>query len=177
MKNGHVYLTEDQHYYSVPYELIGKKLKMQYSRSQVNLYLHYELIATHKNCVVLIIIQPYLNICPHSTAMLWNGILIFLWRRQSKLILLLNITSARCWQRNSIRSKDINPVWVFYLLPNASETSGLLRLVKEPMRSAIIIIRSLRTYLQKIWILMMKTIWNHQTCPHHDNIRGGNYYQ
>ena len=48
MKNGHVYLTEDQHYYSVPYELIGKKLKMQYSRSQVNLYLHYELIATHK---------------------------------------------------------------------------------------------------------------------------------
>ena len=30
MKNGHVYLSEDQHYYSVPYELIGKKLKMQY---------------------------------------------------------------------------------------------------------------------------------------------------
>jgi transposase len=48
MKNGHVYLTEDQHYYSVPYELIGKKVKMQYSRSEVNLYLHYELIATHK---------------------------------------------------------------------------------------------------------------------------------
>ena len=30
MKNGHVYLTEDQHYYSVPYEFIGKKLKLQY---------------------------------------------------------------------------------------------------------------------------------------------------
>ena len=48
MKNGHVYLNEDQHYYSVPYELIGKKLKMQYSRSEVDLYLHYELMATHK---------------------------------------------------------------------------------------------------------------------------------
>jgi len=48
MKNGHIYLTEDQHYYSVPFELIGKKLKMQYSRSEVNLYLHYELIVTHK---------------------------------------------------------------------------------------------------------------------------------
>lgn len=48
MKNGHIYLTEDQHYYSVPYELIGKKLKLQYSRSQVDLYLNYELIATHK---------------------------------------------------------------------------------------------------------------------------------
>lgn len=48
MKNGHVFLNEDQHYYSVPYELIGKKLKMQYSRSEVDLYLQYELIATHK---------------------------------------------------------------------------------------------------------------------------------
>lgn len=48
MKHGHVYLTEDQHYYSVPYELIGKKLKMHYSRSKVDLYMNYELIASHK---------------------------------------------------------------------------------------------------------------------------------
>ena len=47
MKNGHVYLTEDQHYYSVPYQLITKKLQMQYSRSTVNLYLNYEVIASH----------------------------------------------------------------------------------------------------------------------------------
>lgn len=48
MKNGHVHLTDDQHYYSVPYELIGKKLTLQYSRLEVNLYLQYELIASHK---------------------------------------------------------------------------------------------------------------------------------
>jgi len=48
MKNGHVYLNEDQHYYSVPYELIGKKLQLQYSRSEVDLYLKYELVASHK---------------------------------------------------------------------------------------------------------------------------------
>lgn len=48
MKNCHVLLHEDHHYYSVPYELINKKLKMQYSRSEVQLYLQYELVATHK---------------------------------------------------------------------------------------------------------------------------------
>jgi transposase len=48
MKNGHVYLTEDKHYYSVPYELIGKKLSLQYSRSQVDLYYNYQLIASHR---------------------------------------------------------------------------------------------------------------------------------
>ncbi len=48
MKNGHVFLTEDKHYYSVPYELIGKKLTLQYSRNEVELYQNYELIASHK---------------------------------------------------------------------------------------------------------------------------------
>lgn len=48
MKNGHVYLTEDQHYYSVPYELIGRKLNMQYSRSSVDIYYKYKLVAHHK---------------------------------------------------------------------------------------------------------------------------------
>ena len=47
-KFAHVYLHEDGHHYSVPYELIGKKLKMQYSRSQVDLYDQYELVASHK---------------------------------------------------------------------------------------------------------------------------------
>ena len=37
MKNGHILLHEDQHYYSVPYELIGNKLKLQYSRSVVEI--------------------------------------------------------------------------------------------------------------------------------------------
>ena len=48
MKNGHIYLTQDQHYYSVPYELIGKKLRLQYSRSEVEIYEKYQLIALHK---------------------------------------------------------------------------------------------------------------------------------
>lgn len=47
-KDGHIRLAEDQHYYSVPFELIGKKLKLQYSRSIVELFHAYELVATHK---------------------------------------------------------------------------------------------------------------------------------
>lgn len=47
-KFAHVYLNEDQHHYSVPYELIGKKLKIHYSRSEVDLYDQYELVASHK---------------------------------------------------------------------------------------------------------------------------------
>lgn len=48
MKNGHVYLSDDQHYYSVPYELIGRKLNMQYARSTVEIFYKYQLVAHHK---------------------------------------------------------------------------------------------------------------------------------
>jgi len=48
MKNGHVCLGADKHYYSVPYRFIGKKVKILYSRSNMEVYYHYERIAMHK---------------------------------------------------------------------------------------------------------------------------------
>ena len=48
MKNGHVSLNADKHYYSVPYRFIGKKIKLMYSRSVVEIFYHYERIAIHK---------------------------------------------------------------------------------------------------------------------------------
>jgi len=47
MKNGHVQLLEDKHYYSVPYRFIGRKVKLIYSRSQVSVYYNHERIAYH----------------------------------------------------------------------------------------------------------------------------------
>lgn len=48
MKNGHVCLNSDKHYYSVPYAHIGKKVKLFYSKSIVEIYYKYELIARHE---------------------------------------------------------------------------------------------------------------------------------
>jgi transposase len=47
MKNGHVHLSADKHYYSVPYKHIGKKVKLLYSRHSVEIYFNYERIALH----------------------------------------------------------------------------------------------------------------------------------
>lgn len=47
MKNGHVQLLEDKHFYSVPYRFIGKKVKLVYSRSQLSVYYDKERIAYH----------------------------------------------------------------------------------------------------------------------------------
>jgi transposase len=48
MKNGHVSLGIDKHYYSVPYRFIGKHVKLLFSRSIMEIYFNYERIALHK---------------------------------------------------------------------------------------------------------------------------------
>lgn len=47
MKNGHVRLAEDAHYYSVPCKHIGKKVNLHYTSSLVEIYFRYEKIAEH----------------------------------------------------------------------------------------------------------------------------------
>lgn len=47
MKNGHACLGIDKHYYSVPYRFIGKKVKLLYTSTRVEIYYRYERIATH----------------------------------------------------------------------------------------------------------------------------------
>ncbi len=48
MKNGHICLHCDKHYYSVHYDNIGRKVKLFFSKSQIEIYYKYELIATHQ---------------------------------------------------------------------------------------------------------------------------------
>jgi transposase len=47
MKNCHVHLHDDHHYYSVPYRYIGKKVKLVYTASQVSVFYNKERIACH----------------------------------------------------------------------------------------------------------------------------------
>ena len=46
-KNNHIYLSENKHYYSVPYRLIGKKVKVIYTRTMVHIFSRGEQIAVH----------------------------------------------------------------------------------------------------------------------------------
>jgi transposase len=177
MKNGHVYLTEDQHYYSVPYELIGKKLKMQYSRSEVNLYLHYELIVTHKR---LRSPHNYTTVAEHMPAqhryvMEWNPAFFM------------------------AKAKEIDPVVEYYIsqvlakkqhpeqgykscmgILSFAKRLGEIRLIKACKRA-----HEIGYYNYKIIEdILTKNLDKYDdddmepsNMPTHDNIRGGNYYQ
>ncbi len=46
--NGYVCLKEDKHYYTVPYQYIGKKVKLLYTSTQVEIFYNYASLAIHK---------------------------------------------------------------------------------------------------------------------------------
>src|SRR5580692_11273189 len=47
MKNGYIQLSEDKHYYSIPYRFIGCRVKVIYSVTQVSVFYNRERIAYH----------------------------------------------------------------------------------------------------------------------------------
>lgn len=47
MKNCHIRLAQDKHYYSVPYHYIGNKVKLEYTQKQVSIYHNFQRIAFH----------------------------------------------------------------------------------------------------------------------------------
>src|SRR5208282_4169593 len=47
LKNSHVHVHKDKHYYSVPYRYIGEKVKIICTGSTVNIYYKTERIAVH----------------------------------------------------------------------------------------------------------------------------------
>lgn len=46
-KNSHIYLSKDKHYYSAPYKYIGKKIRIIFSNSLVEIYYRQQCLATH----------------------------------------------------------------------------------------------------------------------------------
>lgn len=176
MKNGHVYLNEDHHYYSVPYELIGKKLKMQYSRSVVDMYEQYELVATHKR-----IRSPH-NYTTEASHMAPQHRYITEW-------------SPSFFKE---KAKEIDPVVEYYIsqvlakkqhpeqaykscqgILSFAKRVGSIRLIKACKRA-----HEIGYYNYRIIEDILKNNLDKydddpepSVMPAHDNIRGGNYYQ
>jgi len=48
MQNGHICLSVDKHYYSVPYQYIRKKVKLLFTSGQVEVFYKYNRIAVHR---------------------------------------------------------------------------------------------------------------------------------
>lgn len=176
MKNGHVYLNEDQHYYSVPYDLIGKKLRLQYSRSEVELYLQYELVATHKR-----IRSPH-NYTTDPAHMPAQHLYVMEWSPTFFIEKAKAIDPVVEYYISQVIAKKQHPEQAYKAcqgILSFARRVGNLRLIKACKRA-----NEIGYYNYKIIEDILKNNLDRYDedpqpthMPVHDNIRGGNYYQ
>ena len=176
MKNGHVYLNEDQHYYSVPYELIGKKLKLQYSRSEVDLFLKYELVATHKR-----VRSPH-NYTTDPAHMPAEHRYVTEWSPSFFMEKAKVIDPVVEYYISQVLAKKQHPEQAYKAcmgILSFAKRVGNIRLTKACKRA-----HEIGYYNYKIIEDILKNNLDKYDedvqpshMPSHDNIRGGNYYQ
>jgi transposase len=176
MKNGHVYLTEDQHYYSVPFELIGKKLNLQYSRSVVDIYYKYQVVATHKR-----LRSPH-NYSTIATHMPPQHRYVTEWSPTFFMDQAKSIDPSVEYYISQVLAKKQHPEQAYKScqgILSFSKRVGQVRLIKACKRA-----HEIGYYNYKIIEDILKNNLDRyeeepvvEPMPTHENIRGGNYYQ
>lgn len=176
-KNGHVALSPDKHYYSVPYTCIGKKVKILFTNYNVEIFDSYQRVAIHKRLqspfryttdkehlppahrfVAELEPERFLNMADeiHRDVKLYIGKILDLKQHPEQLYRI-------CMG-----------------VLNLSRKYGNERLTKACQRSLIFGIYSYRIIKKILESGLDTLVEEHEEeteMPPHDNIRGGDYYK
>ena len=176
MKNGHVCLHCDKHYYSVPFDKIGKKVKLFYSKSKLEIYYKYELIASHER-----IKSPH-NYTTDSAHMATYNLHIADWNPERFLIEAGKIHSDVELYIKQVLIKKPHPEQAYKScqgILSFAKRVGHDRLIRACQRAhqyGIYHYRIIETILQRN--LDQYEIEDEPVpMPKHDNIRGEEYYK
>jgi transposase len=178
-KYGHVLLSVDKRYYSVPYKLIGKRLKIKYSTRELSVYDDTEVVAVHDRFSgkghKYITIQDHLA-SQHKYLSEWNP--------QKFIEMAKAIDEVVANYISKILSREMYPEQSY------KSCSGVLSLAKRVGKQRLInackradsysiynygiidqILRSKADY-----IALEDDLFN-PSMPPHENIRGQDYYE
>jgi hypothetical protein len=180
MKTGYIRLAVDEHYYSVPYKYIGKKVKVLYSSCKVEVYYQYELIATHLRAVDK---YQYTTQKEHLAS---QHQYLSDWSPDYFLKLALDIHESVAKYLNTLLGANMYPEKAY------KACSGILHLHKqvgsERLINACRLADSLKQYSYLTIEGILKSgedvLFEQETAeaselqiPSHENIRGKEYYQ
>lgn len=179
-RNYHIQLSEDRHYYSVPYRFAGKKVKVLYDSKTLEIYLEQERIAVHSRTAFG---SSYHTIPEHMPSNHQHAINIKGWTRGDLLAkgLAIGPSTQKAMERILVSS--------FYPEQNFKSAYGVLMLEnvygKERLEAACervltgtrinytLIKNILGSGLDKMPLAMEPVL----QLPLHDNIRGAEQYQ
>jgi hypothetical protein len=178
-RNYHIQLTEDHHYFSVPYQYVGKKVRVLYDAKVVEVYHDFNRIAVHvrKN-----INKAYTTLAEHMPPHHQRMQQIKGWNKDDLLIQASRIGPATLQAATLMLENSI------YIEQNYKACFGMLMLQKKYTTTRLEAACSRALQGSRVNYTMIKNILERgldkqlslpvpPPLPDHDNIRGKDHYQ
>src|SRR5579872_2952420 len=177
MKNGHVCLSTDKHYYSVPYGYISKKVRVLFSKSTVEIFYKYERIALHQRA------RSAHNYTTDPSHMATQHQVLAEWNPDYFLEQARGISKEVEFYIAQVLHKKPHPEQAYKScqgILSFAKRVGHQRLIKACQRAhayGLYHFRAIEDILQRGLDLFDLEEERQLTMPEHENIRGKNYYQ
>jgi transposase len=177
MQNGHVLLSEDKHYYSVPYGYIRKKVKLLYNSKTVEIYHKYNRIAVHartKSRYNYTTIKEHLA-TTHQFMTEWTPQRFINWAGsidEHVKLLIINILEKKQHPEQAYKSC----MGILSLTKKVGK-GRLINACTRALEYGIYNYKIVQNILEKGLDKMEQNNDEQQDLPKHDNIRGKKYYQ
>jgi len=177
MKNGHVCLGADKHYYSVPYGYISKKVRVLYSKSMVEFFFRYECIASHPR------VRSAHNYTTDPLHMATQHQVLAEWNPDYFLAQARSISKEVEFYIAQVLHKKPHPEQAYKScqgILSFAKRVGHERLIKACQRAhayGLYHFRAIDDILQRRLDLFDLEEDRQLPMPDHENIRGKNYYQ
>lgn len=176
-KNSHIYLSKDKHYYSAPYRYIGKKVRIVFSNSVVEIYYRQERIAIHTRIKSK---YQYSTIDEHIPSF---HRFVSEWSPE-KFINWAGFIGEECkYFITKILDKKQHPeqsykscLGVLHLAKKVGNTR-LNNACKRALSYQAYNYKIIENILEKGWDTIEESVEETTEVPYHKNIRGRNYYK
>lgn len=177
MKNGHVCLSIDKHYYSVPYGYISKKVRVLYSKSKVEIFYKYERIAEHDR------VRSAHNYTTNPAHMATQHQVLAEWNPDYFLAQARSISKEVEYYIAQVLNKKPHPEQAYKScqgILSFGKRVGHQRLIRACQRAhayGLYHFRAIEDILHRGLDLFDLEEDRQLPMPEHENIRGKNYYQ
>lgn len=176
-KNSHIYFGKDKHYYSVPYQNIGKQVKVIYSDNVVELYHQQEVLAVHTRSKQKYGYTSLKEHMPshHRFVSEWSSEKFIAWADQigdQCKILIIKILDKKQHPEQSFKS-CLGILHLAKKVGNIRLENSCKRALEYGAHNYNIIERILKNR----WDTLDEELEEQNDIPRHENIRGSNYYK
>ena len=178
-RNYHVQLSEDHHYYSVPYTFAGKKVKVLYDNTTVEIYLDHARIAVHTRNAYA---KSYHTIHEHMPSNHQKAVIIKGWTKEDLLNMAGRIGLYTMQAAEHILSSSFYPEQNFkscygvIMLQNKYPHHRIEAACKRALTGTRINYTMICSILEK-GLDKQATLFESTPLPEHDNIRGPEDYK